>query len=357
MGIGKKLAFLLPFSLPLTVVVGESLGGIFQLALPLYVFGIIPFLDIIFGKDTQNPSQIEEEPLRSHLFLRGIPQVWVLCQLSLLFWALSRISNFSMSWTEFLLFALSVGITTGGIGITVAHELGHRSNKWEQFLAKILLLSVSYVHFFIEHNRGHHTHVATHGDPATSREGESFYKFFPRTLVGSFLSAWEIEWNTRKRKSQIPFSLKNEMVRLTFVQISVIGCVGLFFGKWAFCFFLLQSFFAFTLLELVNYIEHYGLVRQLNSNGKPEKVEPIHSWNQSSFLSNALLFHLQRHSDHHAHANRSYAILRHRPEAPELPFGYALMILIALVPPLWNHLMIPRLIEWKQRTSGLTYSQ
>jgi alkane 1-monooxygenase len=236
-----------------------------------------------------------------------------------------------------------------------SNELGHRTEKIEQFYAKVLLMTVCYMHFFIEHNRGHHVRVATPEDPATSRKDESLYAFWWRSVTDGYLSAWHLEAERLAKKGLSSSSLQNQMI---WFQLLPIFFAGVSFGisslllerlVWEVpLFFFAQSVLAFTLLELVNYLEHYGMERKKLSNGGYEKVTPIHSWNASQLVSNFLLFQLQRHSDHHAYAYKRYQVLDHHDQSPQLPAGYSAMIILACFPPLWFAVMNPRLEKWKK---------
>ncbi len=355
----KKLSFLFSFLLAGLGVFAEAKLGWALLLLPLFVFFLVPFLDSWLGEDPSNPSETDSVVLQKESYYRYLTYLWAFFQLFFVIWVSYRVATIERTYLELALSILSVGILTGGIGITVGHELGHKNTKWEQNLARMIYMTVSYMHFHIEHNRGHHVHVATESDPASSRKNESFYAFLPRTVVGSFRSAWEIE---KKRLSKLglgPFHYRNEMLYCIAIPLifafSLFGFFSLVEHRLVYnmlFFFFAQSIVAFSLLEVVNYIEHYGLYRKQVTADRFERVLPIHSWNQNFFLSNALLFQLQRHSDHHANAGRRYQTLRHYPEAPQLPFGYEVMILIALVPPLWFRFMNPRLQDWEKRYSA-----
>ncbi|MCW7492977.1 alkane 1-monooxygenase [Leptospira sp. 2 VSF19] len=359
MTLTKRLSFLLCYILPVLTVWAETVGGISYLVVPITVFIVLPVLDFLIGKDESNPSKKYFLELQNDSYFRYLTEIWAYVQLIFVIWSVYRISFFPHTTTEFFLFALAVGIVTGGVGITVGHELGHKNTRYEQFLSKLIYMTVCYMHFYIEHNRGHHTNVSTPGDPATSRKNQSFYQFYPQTVFGAFQSAWELE---KKRLSKLGLGVihfRNEMIwymviTLLFLTTMVVwGSIGSGegFRIEILGFLLLQSFVAFSLLELTNYIEHYGLKRNQNTEGKFEKVLPIHSWNQNYFVSNALLFQLQRHSDHHANAGRRYQTLRHFDNAPQLPYGYEVMILIALVPPLWFSMMNPILESWEKKNS------
>jgi alkane 1-monooxygenase len=353
-GIAKKYSFLLAFLIPLSLIPAILEKGIFFFSTIFLVFFLLPILDEIVGKDSENPHPEQEENLIQDSFFKALTMIWAFLQLpTLLYCVWFSVSHELQSW-EWFLFAISVGIV-GGVGINVAHELGHKNTELERFLSKYILLTVNYLHFYIEHNRGHHVHVSTPRDPATARLGESFYLFFPRVVWGSVKSAWEIATTTALKKGFSKISLQNEFISFILFQTFFMGIVGFgfhyVFGAsfvMVISFLMIQSLVAIALLELVNYIEHYGLMRMEVSPGKYEKVMPIHSWNANHMLSNAFLFQLQRHSDHHANAGRRFQILRHFEESPQLPYGYQTMILFALVPPLWRNIMEPILVNWRE---------
>ncbi|TGL37791.1 alkane 1-monooxygenase [Leptospira perdikensis] len=356
MSLTKRLSFLLCYVLPILAVFAELMGGVAYLIVPITVFIILPVFDLVLGRDKSNPEETIFQKLQNDSFFRYLTQIWAYVQLAFVIWSVYRIVFNSHTITEFVLFAVAVGIVTGGIGITVGHELGHKNTRYEQFLAKMIYMTVCYMHFYIEHNRGHHTHVSTPNDPASSKKNQSFYQFYPQTVFGAYKSAWELEKRRLSKQGLGVFHYRNEMIWyliITLLFLTSMVVIGSFFsGKgvrldvlW---FLVLQSIVAFSLLELTNYIEHYGLKRNEVSNGRFEKVLPIHSWNQNYFVSNALLFQLQRHSDHHANAGRRYQTLRHFEDAPQLPFGYEVMILIALFPPLWFSMMNPILESWEK---------
>lgn len=352
----KKLGFLLALLLPLGVVRGYAQGGLWNYATVVFVFGFFPILDFLVGNDAQSLSPEQEKALADAPYFRFITYAWVYVQMALVIWGAWAFSQEALTFWPVLGFLLSMAIVTGGIGITVAHELGHRTDWLERIYAQTLLLTVCYGHFFIEHNQGHHVWVATPRDPATSRKGEHFYAFWWRTVTGSWLSAWRIETGLLRKKGRSPWSFQNRM--LWYSAIPVLFCGVLSLGVYALTqqtavfwrvplFFFGQSLFGFTLLELVNYIEHYGMRRRELAPGRYERVNPLHSWNANPLLSNFYLFQLQRHADHHAHANRRYQILRHVEESPQLPAGYPAMIQLALFPPLWFRVMNRRLEEWE----------
>jgi alkane 1-monooxygenase len=232
-----------------------------------------------------------------------------------------------------------MGLLCGTFGINVGHELGHRNNFIEQTMAKLLLSTSLYMHFFIEHNKGHHKHVATPNDPSSARLGESLYVFYYRTIVYSYLSAWKIANEECVKKGKPVFSMYNEMLQAHFWQLLLVTIIYLLFGGLITFYFLIAAVFGFLLLETVNYIEHYGLSRKQNENGKYERAMPNHSWNSNHILGRMMLFELSRHSDHHYLASRKYQILQHHQNAPQMPTGYPGMMILSLFPPLWFKVM------------------
>ncbi len=239
---------------------------------------------------------------------------------------------------------MSLGCTNG-IAIADAHELGHKRESLEKWLARIALAPSFYGHFMIEHNRGHHVRVSTPEDPASSRMGESFYRFLPRTVSGSLRSGWHLEASRLRRAGKSPFTLKNDLINAWAISVALWAVLLGLFGLSILPYLVLQAVIAFSLLEVVNYIEHYGLLRQTMEDGRYARCQPEHSWNANLVASNVFLYHLQRHSDHHAHPLRRYQVLRHFDDAPNLPTGYAGMIVLATIPPLYFRVMNPRVLE------------
>lgn len=364
MKIFKKLGYLFPFILPVLWVWGSYRGGIWSYSAVIFAFGLIPVIDFWAGIDRQNFSKEEEKQVSDEWYYRAVLYLWAFVQVGLLFWACYLITFQVFSTSEYVGFLLSAMTVLGGIGITVAHELGHKNSKLEQILAKIILNTVFYRHFFIEHNRGHHVQVATPADPATSRKNQSFYAFWWQSVWGSIKSAWNLEKKRLERKNKSVWSIENEMWACLFQPLGLMLLLSVLFGvlKGDFVwqvplFFLGQSILSFSLLEAVNYIEHYGITRRQLPNGKYERVEHLHSWNASHLISNFFLFQLQRHSDHHAFANRPYQVLRHFEDSPQLPAGYPTMIITALLPPLWFALMNKRLEHWQQKNYAISDNQ
>jgi alkane 1-monooxygenase len=240
---------------------------------------------------------------------------------------------------------MSMGILCGVFGINVAHELGHRANKKEQFMAKLLLLTSQYIHFFIEHNKGHHKNVATPEDPSSARYNESVFSFYPRTIINGYRSAWRIANHDQLKKGRSALNIRNEMLQAQIMQASFLLLIFLFFGWKILLFYLGAAFVGIMMLENVNYIEHYGLSRTKSYSGHYERAMPHHSWNSNHLLGRLMLFELSRHSDHHYLASRKYQILRHHNNAPQMPTGYPGMMIIAHFPFLWFRMMNKRIAQ------------
>jgi alkane 1-monooxygenase len=328
-----------------------SHGGVYTLIAPLAVtFVAIPIVDALIGVDTRNPSESPPSPLQAAMFRLA---TWLALPLQsfVLVWGATVVTKPSVSGVELAGAIVAVGMTGGIIGITVAHELVHRLNRVDRALGNALLVLVCYLHWATEHVAGHHKRVATPEDAATARLGESLPSFLLRSTGRGFSSSWRIE-QARNARRGIQSPLRNPVLWGVLASCSVGVALGLVFGPRAVWFFFAQSVVAVAFLETINYIEHYGLERRQLRPGVYERVTPVHSWNASHWLTNVLLFNLQRHSDHHAWPARPYYKLRHRPDAPQLPTGYAGMALLAMVPPLWRRVMDPRVAEHRARLAA-----
>eukprot|EP01065_Artemidia_motanka_P029738 TRINITY_DN35820_c0_g1_i1.p1 TRINITY_DN35820_c0_g1~~TRINITY_DN35820_c0_g1_i1.p1 ORF type:complete len:396 (+),score=134.47 TRINITY_DN35820_c0_g1_i1:68-1189(+) len=339
--------YLLMFSLPAVCFLGNMLGGGYQWLNTVYLFVLLPVLDLLLPSDKRNASKEDAAELEKMWRFRVLTWLWAPVQFGMLWWAGSVFSSTQWDgWLPMIGFVVSNGLL-GGISITVAHELGHKRNWFERRLGEALLVSQCYGHFQIEHVQGHHWHVATPLDPATSRLGESFYAFWPRTVAGSFASAWRIEAAALRKQGRFVWGPNNRM--LCYIAAQLLLGVGMHrqFGAAGLSYFCAQAFVGFTLLEIVNYLEHYGLQREKLPDGSYEPVDPRHSWNADAAVTNCVLFRLGRHSDHHAYPLRRYQTLRSFAESPNLPSGYAACVPLALVPPLWFRVMDPRVREYK----------
>ena len=346
---GKRYAWLLGLVVPTIPLIAWGFAsltglGIFWWFGPLFVFGVMPALDQIGGSDRSNPPESAIKWLEEDRYYRWCTYLFIPLQFISLGFSAWMWSRGVLSVPEAIGLAFSLG-TTNGIAIADAHELGHKRESVEKWLAKIALAPTFYGHFFIEHNRGHHVRVSTPEDPASSRMGENFYEFLPRTVIGSLVSAWELESKRFKRMGKSPISLKNDLINAWLMSVVVFAVLLGVFGIGIAPYLIIQAVFGFSMLEVVNYIEHYGLKRQKKEDGRYERCQPSHSWNSNLVASNVFLYHLQRHSDHHAHPLRRYQALRHFEEAPELPAGYAGMIVCAYLPPVWRRVMDHRVVE------------
>jgi alkane 1-monooxygenase len=343
----RALPFLFAYLVPLTVVVGLFGRGVWTFLAPAFVFVLTPVLDILVGVSDEDPPDdvTREGAWRFDAILYG----FVVVQTAVLVLALSVVSSGTLALYEVIGVVVSVGIMSGAGGITIAHELMHRPTPFARALAEFLMTLVCYPHFVVEHILGHHKNVATPKDPASSRAGESLFAFLPRTLIGGVRSAWQLEGARVARSGARAFLLVDRRVRGPLALVLTLAVVGVTFGMRGLVFFVLASAVAVLLLESVNYIEHYGLSRKKNDDGSYVRVTPQHSWNAGFALTGWYLFHLPRHADHHATASRPFYALRNIDDAPTFPFGYATMILIAAVPPLWRALMDKRVAAWNAR--------
>lgn len=313
--------------------------GAWSFALPIYAFGFIPVVELWLRPDPRNLSLAEMEVARADRWYDL--QLYLIVPVQYLMVAMMcwKLGQPGLAPIEVVGKVWATGIGCGVLGINVAHELGHRSTWHEQLMSKLLLLTSLYMHFFIEHNRGHHKHVSTPEDPASARRSEWLYAFWVRSVWGSYWSAWRIE-NKRVRKLGKPlWTLANEMVVYHLLQGALLATIGIAFGWVMMGYFIIAAVSGFLLLETVNYIEHYGLQRERLPSGTYEPVSPAHSWNSDHVVGRLILFELSRHSDHHYRSGRKFQTLRHVPGSPQMPTGYPGMMVLATIPPLWFWVM------------------
>ena len=338
----KFLKYFLALTVPLLAYFSFNGTGVITYAPMIEAFLLIPILELFFKPNSNNLSNAEEEMAKEDksydivLYLL-VPVIYFLL------WEFLISMRETLTFSDRLGRILSMGLVCGGYGINVAHELGHRNNKFEQFLSKTLLLSSLYMHFFIEHNRGHHKRVSTKEDPSSARYGENIFSFWIRSVFTGYISAWNIEFSRLKRLKKFKFSLENEMLRFQLIQVLFVSSIYFVFGTQITIYFLFAAVMGFLLLETVNYIEHYGLQRKININGKYERVQPFHSWNSNHPVGRIMLFELSRHSDHHFNASRKYQVLKNHDNSPEMPTGYPGMMILSLIPPLWFYIMNKRI--------------
>ena len=337
----KKLKYLLVFSVPLTVYISFVSTGLLSYLPAFIFFGVVPFLELIIPKKW-NQHEASEEILQQN---SGFYNALLYIQVPIVWYFLYQFLSLPLAHTDQLTYwghLTSMGIMCGIIGINLGHELGHRHNAFERLLGELLLLSSLENHFLPYHNRGHHTNVATPNDPATARKNEWVIAFWFRSQIGSYFQAWQIE-NTRMQILKRKFwHYSNKMVQYTFAQITLLGSIYFSAGLSQMINIILAAIIGILLLETVNYIEHYGLLRQQNSHGNYEVVKRHHSWNSNHLLGRAILFELSRHSEHHYKPDLHYQYLDSKDGAPTMPTGYPGMMLLTFLPPLFFKIMNPR---------------
>ena len=346
---GKRYAWLTSLLMPMVLGLGPVFywltGSVASMFIPtLAVYVLIPLADMVLGEDLNNPPeevvpQLEADPYYRRAAYALVPMLWLAFLANAAF-----VGTQELPWTGVLAIALNVGILCG-FGINLGHELGHKKSKLNRRLATSVLAMGAYGHFAVDHNRGHHRHVATPEDCASSRMGETLYGFAVHELPGAFRRAWKLEASRLERHEKSKWSLDNEVLRAWLITAGVSAALIVTFGPIMIPYLLVAYFTSMFHLTMANYIEHYGLLRQRRPNGNYERCKPHHSWNSNHICSNWALYHLQRHSDHHANPGRWYQSLRHFDDLPTLPNGYFGMFLVALVPPLWFRVMNPRLLD------------
>jgi alkane 1-monooxygenase len=311
---------------------------------PVMVFVLIPIIDIFGGDDVGNPPEDLAKALQSDRYYRWLTYLYLPVQLGGLVLGAWQWADGGLGWGGRLGVLATIG-TVNGIAINAAHELGHKRESTERWLSKIALAPTGYGHFYVEHNRGHHSRVATPEDPASSRLGESFWRFWPRTVSGSLRSACHLEFARFRLRNRNPWTFRNDVLNAWAMTLVLFAALTIWLGPVVLPFLLAQAVLGFSFLEVVNYLEHYGLCRQRTEGTRYERVDEQHSWNSNRLVTNIFLYQLQRHSDHHANPIRRYQILRTFDTSPQLPAGYATMIVVALFPPLWRRIMDPRVID------------
>jgi alkane 1-monooxygenase len=320
---------------------------------PILVYGLLPVLDLFFGPDGQNPPDEVMERLENDKYYRYCTYIYIPFQLASLVTACYLWTADNLSWLGIdgglglvskIGLAISIGVM-GGVGINTAHEMGHKKAGLERWLSKVTLAQTFYGHFYIEHNRGHHVRVATPEDPASSKFGESFWRFLPRSVWGSLKSSWHLEKARMDRLGKSTWNIRNDVLNAWLMSVVLFAVLTAVFGPAILPFLVIQAVYGFSLLETVNYLEHYGLLRGKTKSGRYERCAPAHSWNSDHIVTNIFLYHLQRHSDHHANPTRRYQTLRSMEGAPNLPSGYASMISLAYFPPIWRKVMDHRVLE------------
>ncbi len=337
----KKGAYFFVYLLPITLVISFNMHGWFTFLPVIIFYGLVPLFELLISANHTNPKNIEARAKTS--FFDWLIYLAVPVQIGVLFYFFYIISVGSYTTFEYVGLTLSMGLMCGVFGINIAHELGHRGSRFERLLAEILLLTSLEMHFMPYHNNGHHFNVATPNDPATARKGELVFTFWFRSQIGSYFQAWSLENKRLKKKGKTAFSFRNKALSYTLIQLAFVAAIYFYYGWLVTTLFVGAAMFGILLLETVNYIEHYGLLRKKNEHNRYERVQHHHSWNSDHPLGRAMLFELSRHSDHHYKASKKYQTLLSLPEAPQMPTGYPGMMLFSLVPPLWFWVMNKRL--------------
>ena len=344
----KRYAWILSLLVPMSVGLGPllmlALDDVRALWIPTAFFYLVaPLLDWLLGEDQSNPPESAVPALDADLYYRWITFLLVPLLWSAFIFSAWFVARHDLPWHGVLAMVMISG-SVGGFCINLGHELGHKNTRLERWLAKLVLAPTAYGHFYTEHNRGHHRDVATPADPASSRMGESIYHFVLREMPGAFKRAWKLEADRLHREGKSVWSLHNDILQPALITVALWSGLVVWLGAGILPFLLVASFWANFQLTSANYIEHYGLLRQERAPGKYEICQPHHSWNSNHIFSNWALFHLQRHSDHHAHPLRRYQSLRHFENLPSLPSGYFGMFTLAYIPPLWRSVMDERLL-------------
>ncbi|TDQ22803.1 alkane 1-monooxygenase [Tenacibaculum caenipelagi] len=339
----KALKFLAILILPVTVYISFTNTGWLTLLPLLVFFGLVPLLELLFNPDKENLSTEQEEREKENKLYTYILYTTVPLQLVFLGWFLWMMKDIELTTLEYIGRISAMGLMCGVIGINVGHELGHRNNRFDELLGEILLLTSLDTHFLPYHNAGHHFNVATPNDAATARKNEVVYFFWIRSHFQSYYQAWEAENKRLKNSERNWFHLQNRMLIYTLCNILLLVGIFYFFGLKTLFAFVAAAIFGILLLETVNYIEHYGLLRKQNEKGRYERVKRTHSWNSDHRIGMLMLFNLSRHSDHHYNGSKHYQLLKSLPESPQMPTGYPGMMLVALIPPLWFSIMNKKL--------------
>jgi alkane 1-monooxygenase len=336
----KDLKYLMSYSIALMAFIGISLGGFYNYLAVVFTFIFIPILETIVKKSDEEYTEEEKksrllDPFFDLLLYLNIPIVF-----GIFFFSLDKLA-FTSSVSDIIGIILSASIVMATNGINVGHELGHRKSIIARTCSKLLYLPCQYMHFYIEHNFGHHINVATPDDPATARYKQTLYSFWITSVVRTYVSAWKIQLKLLKVSKRNFFSIKNDMVFYTLFQITFLAFVYYNFGLYLTLLSVLMSVISFLFLETINYVEHYGLLRKKEPSGRYERVKPYHSWNSNHTIGRIVLYELTRHSDHHFKSSKKYQVLESLDDCPHLPYGYPTSILLSFIPPLWFSIMNP----------------
>lgn len=343
----KRIKYFLVYTLPIVVYISFTSKGILTF-MPIFIFfGFVPLLELFMKVDSKNFDKETAQLEKENIFYSIILYLTIPVQVFFLVLFFKVINEPNLTTLEYIGRIFAMGLMCGVIGINVGHELGHRLNRTEQFLGELLLLSSLNTHFLPYHNGGHHFNVATPNDAATARKNEPLYIFWIRSHFTSYAQAWQLENKQMLHAKKSIFSLHNRMIQYSIANILILSLVYYFYGWFVLTAFVLAAIIGILLLETINYIEHYGLLRKQKENGRYERVRHTHSWNSDHIIGKLLLFNLSRHSDHHYNGSKPYQILKSLPESPQMPTGYPGMMLLSLIPPLWFRYMNKKLEEFQ----------
>ena len=337
----RDLKYLFAYTVPLSAFISFESMGLGTYASVIYAFIALPFLDLIIGNHTENLSKDEKDNKKSKWVFDAMLYLNLPIVFSLLSLVFTKIETQEYAVYELIGLGLSAGILLATNAINVAHELGHRTPYFERFMSKCLYMPCLYMHFYIEHNFGHHMNVATLKDGATAKYNQTVFSFWVTSVTRQYADAWIRQIKLLKTEKRPFLSVKNDMLWYHLIQPTYIFGVFYFFSINAMLFAIAIGVVSFLFLESINYIEHYGLMRFKTSSGRYERVQPHHSWNSNFNIGRIVLYELTRHSDHHFKSSKKYQLLNSYDQSPTLPFGYPASILLSLVPPLWFKIMNP----------------
>ena len=338
----KDLKYLTAYSIPLCALIGLTQQGIWAWLTPVYAFILVPILEGVFPVDKLNIDDDEKEPKKKLHWTDFLLYFNIFIVFGCLYLTLITLTKGICSTSEIIGLIFSCGIVIGSNGINVAHELGHRKTKIEQLMGKLLLMPALYMHFYVEHNYGHHLNVATPEDPATAKYNQNLYSFWISSVYKQYVSSWSIQLRLLKQAKISFFSIKNDMLWYHIFQAAYLTASYLFFDLYGLMIVFFSAISGFLLLETINYIEHYGLRRKKTASGRYERVREVHSWNSNHIFGRILLYELTRHSDHHYRASKKYQLLDYHDVSPQLPYGYPTSMVLSLFPPLWFKVMNKR---------------
>lgn len=339
----KALQYFSVLLIPVTTYISFTNYGWLTFSTVLFVFGLAPILEFFIKPNKYNFTKEEESTEKENKTYTYLLYLILPIQLFFLNLFFTTITDASLANYEIVGRILAMGIMCGVLGINVGHELGHRNNRFDEFIGEILLLTSLNTHFLPYHNGGHHLNVATPKDAATARKNEWIFIFWIRSHFSSYYQAWAIENKRLKNEGKSWLHHQNRMLIYSICNFILLGVILFFFGKYVLITFVLAAITGILLLETVNYIEHYGLLRKQHENGRYERVKRNHSWNSNHKVGQVLLFNLSRHSDHHYNGAKHYQLLKSLPESPQMPTGYPGMMLLSLLPPIWFFIMNKRL--------------